>query len=398
MTSAPSNSTRRSPPSRWPACAGWAGPGDREQRRRRHRPRPPARFLRLPDRHHPARPDGARGRASSASPPCASASARAPRCCWSACDGGPGQRERHVERPGGFSTLLVEEREDRVVVPLNRPEVRNAIDQPMVDELHPVCAAAGAEPEDPDHRRRPDGRLRLRRGHRPAARTPPRRCAGGHQLHASSSGSPSCPCRSSPPWTASAWAAAPSWPTPPTSASARPACGSATPRPAWASWPRPAPAGGSRSWWGSRVAKEILLAGRVLRAERGAAVGLITEIHEAAELMDAAHALADRIGRQDPLAVRITKSVFHAPAEAHPADRPPGPGHALRIPGQVRPHAGVPRQEASQEGRQEADTTSTGRSRHEQLRTPGEPSRHTFPTTSASSAAAAWAPASPTPS
>ena len=34
--------------------------------------------------------------------------------------------------------------------------------------------------------------------------------------------------------------------------------------------------------------------------------------------MDAAHGLADRITRQDPLAVRITKSVFHAPAEAHP--------------------------------------------------------------------------------
>jgi enoyl-CoA hydratase len=34
--------------------------------------------------------------------------------------------------------------------------------------------------------------------------------------------------------------------------------------------------------------------------------------------MAAAHALADRIATQDPLAVRITKSVFHAPAEAHP--------------------------------------------------------------------------------
>ena len=34
--------------------------------------------------------------------------------------------------------------------------------------------------------------------------------------------------------------------------------------------------------------------------------------------MAAAHALADRIAGQDPLAVRITKSVFHAPAEAHP--------------------------------------------------------------------------------
>ena len=47
----------------------------------------------------------------------------------------------------GFGTLLVEEREDRVVVLLNRPEVRNAIDQQMVDELHSVCAAPRAEPQ-----------------------------------------------------------------------------------------------------------------------------------------------------------------------------------------------------------------------------------------------------------
>ena len=70
--------------------------------------------------------------------------------------------------------------------------------------------------------------------------------------------------------------------------------------------------------FGEPVAKEILLAGSVLRAERALAVNLITEIHEAPELMAAAHALADRIAGQDPLAVRITKSVFHAPAEAHP--------------------------------------------------------------------------------
>jgi enoyl-CoA hydratase len=69
---------------------------------------------------------------------------------------------------------------------------------------------------------------------------------------------------------------------------------------------------------GEPLAKQILLAGLVLRAEAALAANLITEIHEAPELMDAAHSLADRIGRQDPLAVRITKSVFHAPAEAHP--------------------------------------------------------------------------------
>jgi enoyl-CoA hydratase len=69
---------------------------------------------------------------------------------------------------------------------------------------------------------------------------------------------------------------------------------------------------------GEPVAKQILLAGKVLGAEEALAVNLVTEIHDPAELLEAAHSLADRIGRQDPLAVRITKSVFHAPAEAHP--------------------------------------------------------------------------------
>ena len=69
------------------------------------------------------------------------------------------------------------------------------------------------------------------------------------------------------------------------------------------------------------MAKEILLAGTVLRADRALAVGLITEVHDADRLMDAAHDLADRIGRQDPLAVRITKSVFHAPCRGAPAER-----------------------------------------------------------------------------
>src|SRR5689334_22662431 len=60
---------------------------------------------------------------------------------------------------------------------------------------------------------------------------------------------------------------------------------------------------------GEPVAKEILLAGTVLRADRALDVGLITEVHDSDRLMGAAHDLADRIGRQDPLAVRITKSV-----------------------------------------------------------------------------------------
>ncbi len=46
---------------------------------------------------------------------------------------------------------------------------------------------------------------------------------------------------------------------------------------------------------------------------------LVTEIHEPEQLMAGAHALADRIARQDPLAIRISKTVMQAPREAHPA-------------------------------------------------------------------------------
>jgi enoyl-CoA hydratase len=69
---------------------------------------------------------------------------------------------------------------------------------------------------------------------------------------------------------------------------------------------------------GEPLAKEILLSGRQLGADEALACHLITEVHEAAALLDGANALADRIAKQDPLAVRISKSVFHLPREAHP--------------------------------------------------------------------------------
>lgn len=40
---------------------------------------------------------------------------------------------------GPYKTLLVEEREDRVVVTLHRPDSRNAISGRMIRELHAVC-------------------------------------------------------------------------------------------------------------------------------------------------------------------------------------------------------------------------------------------------------------------
>lgn len=69
---------------------------------------------------------------------------------------------------------------------------------------------------------------------------------------------------------------------------------------------------------GEPVALELLLAGRILTAEEALDLRLVSELHSPEELLDAAHGLADRIGAQDPLAVRLTKRVFHLPREAHP--------------------------------------------------------------------------------
>ena len=215
-----------------------------------------------------------------------------------------------------FYTLLVEERTDRVVVLLNRPEVRNAIDQQMVDELHVVCAAleqnpkvliiagvegvfaSGADIAQLRERRRDDALqginstifVRIAKLPMPVIAALDGYCLGGgaELAYAADFRIGTSSVRIGNPETGLGILAA-----------------------AGASWRL-------KELVGEPVAKQILLAGRVLTAEEALAVNLITGIHEAAELMDAAHSLADRIGRQDPLAVRITKSVFHAPAEAHP--------------------------------------------------------------------------------
>ena len=48
--------------------------------------------------------------------------------------------------PTAPETLLVTRSDDRVVVQLHRPAVRNAINQQMVDELHKVCAELEVAP------------------------------------------------------------------------------------------------------------------------------------------------------------------------------------------------------------------------------------------------------------
>ncbi|WP_426996805.1 enoyl-CoA hydratase/isomerase family protein [Pseudarthrobacter sp. N5] len=218
--------------------------------------------------------------------------------------------------PEDFSTLLIEERADRLTVLLNRPAVRNAIDQQMVDELHLICAAleqspkiliiagvegvfaSGADIGQLRERRRDDALqginstlfARIAKLPMPVIAALDGYCLGGGAELAYAAdfriGTPGV--RIGNPETGLGILAA-----------------------AGASWRL-------KELVGEPMAKEILLTGLVLRAEDALRVNLITEIHEAPLLMDGAHKLADRIARQDPLAVRITKSVFHAPAEAHP--------------------------------------------------------------------------------
>jgi enoyl-CoA hydratase len=69
---------------------------------------------------------------------------------------------------------------------------------------------------------------------------------------------------------------------------------------------------------GEPLAKEVLLAGRILSADEALTARLVTEVHEPAELDAAAAALADRIAKLDPLAVRETKRVMAVDRSEHP--------------------------------------------------------------------------------
>jgi enoyl-CoA hydratase len=69
---------------------------------------------------------------------------------------------------------------------------------------------------------------------------------------------------------------------------------------------------------GHARASELLLTGRVLTADEALAWGLVSSLHEADALLPAAHAIADRIAANDPLATRHTKTALLAPPDAHP--------------------------------------------------------------------------------
>ncbi|KRE63832.1 enoyl-CoA hydratase [Arthrobacter sp. Soil736] len=223
-----------------------------------------------------------------------------------------------------FATLRIAERQDRVLVSLHRPEVRNAIDETMVTELHAVCAhleaapkililsgtpedlatgskaffASGADIAQLRERRRDDALAGINSSlfDRIAKLPMPVIAAldgyalgGGAELaYAADFRIGTAGLRLGNPETGLGIMAA-----------------------AGATWRL-------RELVVEPLAKEILLAGRILTGDECFRAGLITELVEPGNLLDAAHALADRIARQDPLAVRLSKAVFHTPREVHP--------------------------------------------------------------------------------
>ena len=212
--------------------------------------------------------------------------------------------------------LEVEEYDDRVVLRLNRPEVRNAIDLEMVQALHEACAAleaaprvalligsggtfaAGADIAELRERRRDDALAGINsrvfeRIHR--LPMPVIALLDGYALGGGAELAYACDFRIGTPSTRIG----------------NPEPGLGILAAAGASWRL-------RELVGEPLAKEILLAGRVLDAEEALSAHLLNEVVADVDLEMAGHRLADRITAQAPLAVRLTKSVLHAPRDAHP--------------------------------------------------------------------------------
>ncbi|GAB3611936.1 enoyl-CoA hydratase/isomerase family protein [Humibacter ginsengisoli] len=225
-------------------------------------------------------------------------------------------RDEGRERMTDARTTRIERGDDRMVVTLDRPQTRNAIDQRMVDELHGVCAeleveprililaggdgvfASGADIAELRDRTARDAlagintRLFIRIARLPMpviAAVDGWALGGGAEL---------------------AYAADFRIGTPRT-VFGNPETGLGIIAAAGATWRL-------RELIGEPLAKQILLAGRRLDAEESLQAGLLGEVVEPSELMAAAQRLADRIASMDAAATIATKAVFAAPADEHP--------------------------------------------------------------------------------
>ena len=214
-------------------------------------------------------------------------------------------------------SLQIEEQRDRVIATLDRPEKRNAIDQETVDALHELCAmleqtprtlilsgtggvfAAGADIAQLRDRTADDARrginatvfIRINELPMPViAAIDGYALGGGAELA----------------YAADIRIATPSL------RIGNPETGLGIIAAAGATWRLPEIIGAAR-------ASELLLTGRALDADEALQWGLISSVHPADDLLPAAHAIADRIATNDPLATQHTKRALRTPRAQHPA-------------------------------------------------------------------------------
>lgn len=229
--------------------------------------------------------------------------------------------ETPSETDGGLmESLKVEHSADRTIVHLDRPHTLNSIDQTMVNELHAVCDeleenprililtgtqtdrggvfASGADISQLRDRRRHDALRGINSGIFARIATLPMPVIAAIDGYALGGGAEL------------AYAADFRI------ATTRVKIGNPEPNLGIIA----AAGGGWRlvELVGEPIAKEILLAGRVLAADEALSIRLVNEVCEPEELLDSANALADRIAGFDSLAVQVTKQVIHAPRSAHP--------------------------------------------------------------------------------
>jgi len=220
------------------------------------------------------------------------------------------------EAAAGARTLRIEDREDHLAVHLSRPEARNAISRAMVAELHAVCDelesrprvlllagsegvfAGGADIRELYGRGRDDALDGINSAlFERISRLPMPVIAvlDGHVLGGGAELAYAADLRIATTRTRIG----------------NPEVGLGILAAAGGTWRL-------RGLVGDGLAKEMLLAGRVLTAEEALDAGLLASVHEPAEIDAAAAALCRRITGQDALAVRVTKAVFRAPTGAHP--------------------------------------------------------------------------------
>ncbi len=217
----------------------------------------------------------------------------------------------------GFSSISVDEQDDRLVVTLTRPERRNAIDGWMIDELHTVCAeleraprlllltggadgifAGGADIAELRERGRMDALAAINQGlFARILRLPLPTVAAvdGPALGGGAELAYACDLRIC---TDRAYFGQPEV-----------RLGILAGAGATYRLPRLV---------GEGLAKELLFTGRRLGAEEALAVRLVSKVTTPDELIAAAHSLLDEVAKGSALALRLTKAAVDAPEAAHP--------------------------------------------------------------------------------